>query len=109
MGSHALNMVRRRGSVALKRQKYRLKKRVATKDNKTVDLVDFSQNALLSINHQDPTQLTNAHQLRAVKSNPNANNVMSRKKMKKLRKRVVVRDKASGELKHLVLANAMDA
>lgn len=73
-----------------------------------MDTVDFSQNALLSVTTTDPTQLTNAHQLRAVKSNPHANNVMSSKKMKKLRKRIVIRDKASGELKPLVLANAMD-
>ena len=109
MGSHALNIVRRKGSVALRRQKYRVKKQAATKDNKTVDLVDFSQNALCCVNNSDPTQVTNAHQLRAVKSNPHANNVMSRKKMKQLRKRLVVRDSASGKLKHMIFANTMDA
>lgn len=109
MGSHALNIVRKKGSAALKRQKYREKKRAATKNNKIVDLVDFSQNAVRCVNNLDPTQVTNAHQLRAVKSNPHANNVMSSKKMKKLRKRLVVRDNASGELKHMIFANTMDA
>lgn len=104
-----MNINRRaRCSTTIHRHKQRLLKALSKKKSTTEGVVDIARNALAAVSHHDADQITNAHQLRSLKSNPTARTTLSKKKMKRLRKRLVVRDAASGTLKSFVGAALMD-
>ena len=105
---NGMNIIRRARSTTIRRHKLRVLKALSKKKNNKVEVVDIARNSLTAVNNQDADQITNTHQLRSAKSNPTARTTLSKKKMKRLRKRLVLRDAASGALKRLVDAAFMD-